>query len=373
MLVPVVLLTGFLGSGKTTLLNRLLVYRQQNADAPDVAGGKLAVLVNELGSVGIDASLLPAGAARQVELAGGCICCTLDENLAQSLIDLIDAEPQVRLVIIETTGIAEPLPIIWTLTGEALAQRIRLAAVVTVVDSLEHERHRPLALAVDSQVEHADILVVSKRDVLPAPGGSAVTDLEQELRRRNPTAALLVESGPAASARALWQLLSDAEADTALARSRPAHSEHNRTSSGTPDEHVHDEHRHEHRPAPSSSHSFESVAVAIEGTLDFEELTSQLEELPAEYIRIKGICWAVDPVAGAEEPDIDCFSPGRRQSFSRAGGRAVAARTHCARRRARLRHRPGSSSCMPARRHDTFERLKRAAARRETGRRCHAD
>jgi G3E family GTPase len=307
VLVPVVLLTGFLGSGKTTLLNRLLAYRQENPDAPDVVAGKLAVLVNELGSVGIDASLLPAGAARQVELAGGCICCTLDENLARSLIDLIDAEPEVRCVVIETTGIAEPLPIIWTLTGEALAGRIRLAAVVTVVDALEHERHRPLALAVDSQVEHADILVVSKRDVLSAAGGAAVTELEQQLRRRNPTAALLMESGPAASARALWHLLSDQEADTALARSRPAHSEHNRTSGHTPDEHVHDAHQHEHRPASSGSHRFESVAVAIEGTLDFEELTSQLEELPAEYIRIKGICWAVDPVAGTDEPTLIAF------------------------------------------------------------------
>jgi G3E family GTPase len=307
VLVPVVLLTGFLGSGKTTLLNRLLVYRQEHPDAPDVAGGKLAVLVNELGSVGIDASLLPAGAARQVELAGGCICCTLDENLAQSLSDLLDAEPQIRWVVIETTGIAEPLPIIWTLTGDALAQRIRLAAVVTVVDALEHERHRPLALAVDSQVEHADILVVSKRDVLAAAGAPAVTELEQELRDRNPTAALLVESGPAASARALWQLLSDAEADTALARSRPAHSEHNGTSDRTPDEHVHEGHHHEHRRAPAARHTFESVAVAIEGTLDFEELTSQLEELPAEYIRIKGVCWAVDPVTGAEEPTLIAF------------------------------------------------------------------
>jgi G3E family GTPase len=307
VLVPVVLLTGFLGSGKTTLLNRLLAYRQENPDAPDVAGGKLAVLVNELGSVGIDASLLPAGAAQQVELAGGCVCCTLDENLAQSLIDLLDAEPQIRWVLIETTGIAEPLPIIWTLTGDALAHRIRLAAVVTVVDALEHERHRPLALAVDSQVEHADILVVSKRDVLPVAGAPAVTELEQELRDRNPTAALLVESGPAASARALWQLLSDAEADTALARSRPAHSEHNGTSGRTPDEHVHEGHHHEQRSAPAARHTFESVAVAIEGTLDFEELTSQLEELPAEYIRIKGICWAVDPVTGAEEPTLIAF------------------------------------------------------------------
>jgi len=307
VLVPVVLLTGFLGSGKTTLLNRLLADRQAR---PDAAKGKLAVLVNELGSVGIDASLLPPGAARQVELAGGCICCTLDENLAQSLTSLLDAEPEVAWVVIETTGVAEPLPIIWTLTGESLRQRVRLAAVVTVVDALEHERHRPLAMSVDAQVEHADILVVSKRDALERGEGrqGALTDLVAALRRRNPTAALLVESSPAASASALWQLISDAEADSALERSVPAHSQHIATSAAGHDD-AHESHGHSHHPASSGGapHGFDAVAVPIEGTLDFEELTSQLEALPAAYIRIKGICWAVDLENGSSDPTLIAF------------------------------------------------------------------
>ena len=304
MLVPVVLLTGFLGSGKTTLLNQLLAERR----APGALGGKLAVLVNELGSVGIDASLLPAGAARQVELAGGCICCTLDENLAQSLTDLLDAEPAIAWVIIETTGIAEPLPIIWTLTGEALNQRVRLAAVVTVVDALEHERHRPLAPAVDAQVEHADILVVSKGDALPPDdAGAGLQHLQNQLRRRNPTAAVLAGSSPTSSARLLWQLLSDAQADTALARSGLAHSQHIETSSHTPGGGAAGEHGHAHGPVGAPTHGFESVSVMIEGTLDFEELTTQLEALPAEYVRIKGICRAVDLQTGSREPALIAF------------------------------------------------------------------
>jgi G3E family GTPase len=303
MLVPVVLLTGFLGSGKTTLLNRLLAHRQAHQSP---TAGKLAVLVNELGSVGIDASLLPPGAARQVELAGGCICCTLDENLAESLNALLDAEPQVRWVIIETTGIAEPLPIIWTLTGESLAGRIRLAAVVTVVDALEHARHRPIAESVDNQVEHADILVVSKRDALPADRREADrSELVAELRRHNPTAPVLVEPSPAASARALWQLLSDAQADTALERGVLAHSRDRVPSTASQPEPEPSEHTH--AGGRDAGHGFETVAVAIEGTLDFEELTSQLEALPAEYIRIKGICWAVDPQTGSQTPTLIAF------------------------------------------------------------------
>src|SRR5688572_14407576 len=120
-MVPVVVLTGFLGSGKTTLLNRLLDTRP-----PD--DGRLAVIVNELGAVGIDADLLPADMARQVELPGGCICCVLNEDLERTLCDLVDGGPPLSTIVIETTGIAEPLPISWTLAGESLATRVRLAA-----------------------------------------------------------------------------------------------------------------------------------------------------------------------------------------------------------------------------------------------------
>jgi G3E family GTPase len=305
-MIPVVLLTGFLGSGKTTLLNRILTHRQEHPSA-----GKLAILVNELGSIGIDASLLPPGAARQVELSGGCICCSLDENLAQSLNDLLDTEPAIEWVMVETTGVAEPLPIIWTLTGEQLGQRIRLAAVVTVVDALEHQRHRSLAASVDAQVEHADILVVSKLDALPPEEReSALADLVAGLRPVNATAALIAESHPRDSAAALWQLLSDVEADTVLARSRPAHSRHAATSSGTraapaPDEHAPE--AHAHHLSHGRPHGFDAIAVPIEGTLDFEELTSQLEALPAEYIRIKGICWAVDPQTGSDRRTLIAF------------------------------------------------------------------
>jgi G3E family GTPase len=311
--IPAVLLTGFLGSGKTTLLNRLLAHRQAQPEPPR---GKLAVLVNELGSVGIDASLLPAGAARQVELPGGCICCTLDENMAESLTDLLDAEPSIEWVVIETTGIAEPLPILWTLTGDRLAARVRLVAVVTVVDALEHERHRPLAPSVDAQVEHADILVLSKLD---AAGGAAPAGLVAELRRQNPTAAVVSEATPADSARALWQILSDGAADTALSRGVPPHSMDHGTSAKESADHIGDGGGHAHASGASphahareasaggAIHGFESVAVPIDGTLDFEELTAQLEELPATYIRIKGICWAIDPESGSETPALIAF------------------------------------------------------------------
>jgi len=278
--VPVVLLTGFLGSGKTTLLNRFMALRQERARWVEGPQPKLAILVNELGAVGIDAALLPPGAARQVELPGGCICCTLDENLEKSLGELLDAEPALEMVVIETTGIAEPLPILWTLGREPLSERVRLAAVVTVVDALEHERHRPLAPAVDAQVEQADVVVLSKLDLVGERAAERVDELVALVRENNRGAAVIAERGAGASARALARLLADPQ--LAGGRAFP--------SGG--DRHTHDGDRH----------GFETLALPIDGTLDFEELTAQLEELPASYVRIKGICHAIDRSSGTDEP-----------------------------------------------------------------------
>lgn len=280
-MVPVVLLTGFLGSGKTTLLNRFLALRQERARWVDGPQPKLAILVNELGSVGIDAALLPPGAARQVELPGGCICCTLDENLETSLGELLDAEPGLEMVVIETTGIAEPLPILWTLGREPLSDRVRVAAVVTVVDGLEHERNRPLAPAVDAQVEQADVIAVSKLDLMGDKAADRVPQLCAVLRTLSPSSAILAERSAGASALALARLLADPELGAGRA-ARPNAAPH--------------AHGEEDR------HGFETLALPIEGTLDFEELTVRLEELPAGYVRIKGICHAIDRSSGTDEP-----------------------------------------------------------------------
>jgi G3E family GTPase len=281
--VPVVLLTGFLGSGKTTLLNRFLAHRQERARWVAAPQPKLAILVNELGSVGIDAALLPSGAARQVELPGGCICCTLDENLEESLGELLDAEPALEMVVIETTGIAEPLPILWTLAREPLSARVRVAAVVTVVDALEHEKNRPLAPAVDAQVEHADLIVLSKLDLAGERAAARVVELTAAVRTLSPAAAVLAERSAAANAAALARLLADPE--LGAGRAAPAKGE-----------------SHVHHGSGEDRHGFETLALPIDGTLDFEELTAELEQLPAGYVRIKGICHAIDRSSGTDEP-----------------------------------------------------------------------
>ena len=180
--LPVVLLTGFLGSGKTLLLNAAL-------KAPRFAN--TAVIVNEFGEIGLDHALVQSSVDNVVLLEAGCLCCTIADSLHETLADLYFKRvrkevPPFERAIIETTGLADPAPILNTLLGHKLVtEHFRLDAVVTTVDAVnaagELERHREVA----KQVAVADRLVLTKADVAsPAD----VSGLQNLLRRLNPVA-----------------------------------------------------------------------------------------------------------------------------------------------------------------------------------------
>lgn len=268
-MIPVIVLTGFLGSGKTTLLNRL--FRARPAGR-----GRFAIVVNELGSVGIDADLLPAGQTRQVELPGGCVCCALVEDLERTLLELVADAPDLEHIILETTGVADPMPISWTLASDRMRGHVRLAAVVTVVDPHEHERVRPLSPAVDAQVRYADLLVISKLDRAPAPEGLAAA-----LREVNEVAPL-IQLAPAEVPAAMWAYIDD----PALADGRAGQIPSEAAT----------------HPHARGGVGFDSVAVDAPGVYDLEDLVGALEQLPASVVRVKGIVWAIDGEAGATEP-----------------------------------------------------------------------
>jgi len=178
---PVTLLTGYLGSGKTTLLSRLLAH-------PDM--GETAVIVNELGEVGIDHHLLRRVDERTVVLASGCVCCTLRGDLADELRDLLSRRtrgeiPPFRRVVVETTGLADPAPILYTLVSEPVVKsHYELDRVIATVDA-QHGLRGAEGL---KQAAAADRLVVTKGDLAdPAP-------LERRLAALNPTADVLEAS-----------------------------------------------------------------------------------------------------------------------------------------------------------------------------------
>jgi G3E family GTPase len=266
--VPLVVLTGFLGSGKTTLVNRLLARR-----AAGVGGARLGVIVNELGSVDIDGALLGDGASRQINLPGGCVCCVLGDDLDRTLIELVEANPELEAIVLETTGVAEPLPIAWAVAREPVCERVRLAAVVTLVDALAFRASRRVSGAVDAQVAYADVLLVTKAELAGDANTAAVMS---EIRTLAPRA--VVRTGTT-DEHAAWleQLLADP----------PVESER--------EPHVHDEHCHH-------DHGIASTWVPVSGVIDLEELEDQLADLPGNYVRIKGIVHAIDGRVGQREP-----------------------------------------------------------------------
>lgn len=279
-MVPVLLLTGFLGSGKTSLLNGLLESRPDSGPFSE-ASGKLALVVNEFGDVGIDADLLPDSMTRQIEIKGGCICCRLDGDLEKTLLELVHSQPDLSAIIIETTGIAEPLPISWTLAGERLNQEMRLAAVITVVDALEHATHRPLSPSVDAQVEYADVLVLTKLDLCKKSQVAEVTEIVRSINQSAP----LLAGSTAENIAGLWLALDD-----------PDFSLHSPTVLAPAV-----------LPDTSGAHHFHSVSLDITNILDFEILAEELESLGSNYVRIKGIARVVDGATGSKEERLIAF------------------------------------------------------------------
>ena len=191
--IPVTVLTGFLGAGKTTLLNQLL-------RAP--AGRRIAVIENELGEQSIDGALLINTADEIVTLNNGCLCCTIRQDLVTALGELAErrfrGELQFDTVVIETTGVAEPAPVIQTLLAEpAMVGRYRLDAVVTLVDAIHGLGQLLGHKEAQAQIASADLLLVSKGD---HPQAQPLSALEPALRRLNPLAPIsAIEHGQLAA------------------------------------------------------------------------------------------------------------------------------------------------------------------------------
>ncbi|MBM3855806.1 MAG: GTP-binding protein [Verrucomicrobia bacterium] len=177
--LPVTLVTGFLGSGKTTLVNHILSNR---------VGVKTAVLVNELGEIGIDNDLIVAADGGMIELSNGCICCSTNSELLDSVVRVLARPEPVDHILVETTGIADPLPVAQTFQRPEFRGSLRLDAIVAVADAEQlsldlFDGHAPRA-----QLRHADVILVNKCDRVGAERPGAV---ESKIRAVNAEARLV--------------------------------------------------------------------------------------------------------------------------------------------------------------------------------------
>ena len=241
--IPLTVITGFLGAGKTTLLNRLV---------KDATLSDTALIINEFGDVGIDHLLVKPISDGVVLLQSGCLCCTLRGDLVEALEsllrDLDNGRVSFRRVMLETTGLADPAPVLQTAMAHPyLVMRFRLDGVITLVDAVNGQATLDANEEAVKQVAFADRLVLTKTDLLaPQDRAAARQALTERLRALNPAAPILDANAGEAPATALLNAgLYDPERKSADVRRWLAHEAY--LAAGEPHDHRHDHHHHDDR------------------------------------------------------------------------------------------------------------------------------
>ena len=285
--LPVTVITGFLGAGKTTVLRHLLTR----------GGQRLAVMVNEFGSVGLDGDLIRSCgfcpeediAGRLVELNNGCLCCTVQDDFLPTMKTLLERSDQLDGIVVETSGLALPRPLLQALDWPAIRSRVHVNGVVTLVDgealaagspvadadALERQRAEDPSLdhltAIDElfedQLQAADLVLISRADCMDA---SAIAEVQGRIKDkvRAGTALLPVSHG-------------EVETSVVLGLDhKPTHHTHDHN------EHEHDHHDHSHVEMVGSN-------VRVEGALDRQALEQLLPNLVSDHqvVRLKGRVW----------------------------------------------------------------------------------
>jgi G3E family GTPase len=278
--LPVSVITGFLGSGKTTLLNKLLRH-------PGM--GDSAVIINEFGEVALDHLLVESIEGEVAVLASGCVCCTLRSDLEQTLRDLLSRRdrgeiPAFSRILVETTGLADPAPIIQLMLNNPLVSHfVRLDTVVTTVDAANGLRHLREHTEAIKQAALADRLLLTKTD-LAAP--ETIEDLQRQLVVLNPGATHnVVTNGEIAPEALFGAALFDPSRKTVDAR-RWINEEAYESQRHDHGDHEHHDHHHHH-------HDIHAFCLTSDQPLSWEAFSTWLGRLrngaADDLLRVKGI------------------------------------------------------------------------------------
>ena len=266
---PVTILTGFLGAGKTTLLNHIL----SNQD-----GLKTAVLVNEFGEIGIDNDLVVSTSADMVELSNGCICCTINGELLEAVDRILKRPEPLDYLVVETTGLADPLPVAMTFLGSELRDQTRLDSIITLVDA-ENCNARVFESEVGrSQIIYGDILLLNKTDLVST---ERVKELEESLRSIKKDARIL-HSVKGDVPLPLLMSVGLFESDRVATKADHDHHDH---------DHGHAHHGHDHADHLDIE-GYTSLSFSSDGPFSLRKFQNFLDnQLPESVFRAKGILW----------------------------------------------------------------------------------
>jgi G3E family GTPase len=270
-LIPVSIITGFLGSGKTTLINRLLKRPEMN---------RVAVIVNELGEIGVDNDLVEVSSEQMMLLNNGCLCCVLRGDLQETMRDLFIKRRNGEIidfdrVVIETTGLADPAPVMQTLiTDTLLLEQYRLDCVVTLVDAVNAPGQLKEFSEPVKQVALADRLIITKSDLVTQ---KQLTALQERLHELNPKAPVKVALNGEIELSFL--------VDVGLRRTQARLEEIERW--------LGDDDEHEHGRAHRHDETVQSFALRFEKPFPWPSFTQCLEVLTAlrgpDLLRVKGL------------------------------------------------------------------------------------
>ncbi|KAM3094682.1 CobW family GTP-binding protein [Phormidesmis sp. 146-35] len=299
--LPVTIITGFLGSGKTTLLNHILTNQQ---------GLKTAVLVNEFGEIGIDNELIvqTSDDNNMVELSNGCICCTINNDLVEAVYKVLEREEAIEYLVVETTGLADPLPVALTFLGTELRDMTRLDSIITVVDSENFSLDLFNSEAAYNQIAYGDIILLNKADLVDEADLDLLETRVREIKEGARILRTTKGQAPLAVLLSVGLFESDKYFDPTAEKHEHHDHEHHDHEHHNHDHHDHDHHSkgdhdheqcshdHDHEHHHHSNHlendGFTSVSFQSDRPFNIRKFQNFLDNLlPGNVFRAKGILW----------------------------------------------------------------------------------